>query len=123
MAIELRQKATLEEFEAFITRPENLDKRFEYISGEIVEVPSNGYVSIIAAQIIILIGMFLKQSNLPGYVTGEGGSFIVDGHVLAPDVAYMLQLPANQGTSTRLPYFMPNPPDLIFDPQSHSETG
>ena len=118
MMFELRKKATLEEFEAFIAQPENLDKRFEYINGEIIEVPSNAYVSAIAAKIIILLGIFLKQSKLPGLLTSEGGGYIIDGQPFAPDVAYVHHVPSNKG-------FEKNPPllavEVISDPHSNGE--
>ncbi len=80
---------TAEQFNAFVHRPENVDKRFEFIGGEIVEVPSNAYVSEIAAQIIFLIKLFLSQNSIKGHVTGEGGGYQVAGERYAPDVAYL----------------------------------
>ncbi len=62
-------RTTLEEFESFINLPQNLDKRFEWIGGEIFEVPSHPYSSQIAALIIAALLWYLKQHDL-GHVTG-----------------------------------------------------
>lgn len=48
MTLQFKQKVSLAEFEAFLKRPENIESVFEYIGGEIVEVPSNPFVSKIA---------------------------------------------------------------------------
>lgn len=42
---------TVEEFERYIWLPENRDRNFEYIGGEIVEVVSNPVSSNLAARI------------------------------------------------------------------------
>lgn len=118
MATQIRQQATFEAFESFIQLPENYDRRFEYIAGEIVEVPSNAYASLVAARIITLISMFLLQSKHKGHVTGEGGGYVIDGQVIAPDAAYIYDLPARSG-------FEHTPPvlavEVISDPGSSAE--
>ncbi|MEL6151964.1 MAG: Uma2 family endonuclease [Chloroflexota bacterium] len=80
---------TIEAFDDFVNRLENADKLFEFIAGEIVEVPSNARVSEIAGQILFLIKLFLRQNNLRGHVTGEAGGYQIAGDRYAPDVAYM----------------------------------
>lgn len=111
MVSELRQHVTLSEFEAFVERPENSEQRFELIGGEIYEVPSNPYVSEIAAKILILIGVYLLEHKI-GHVTGADGGYMVNGERYAPDVAYISyerqpQL-ARQG-------YNPNPPELAIE--------
>jgi len=87
VAIE-KQLHTIEEFEEVIARPENADLHFEFIDGEIIEVPSNAYSSEIAAFIIAALLWFLRGKNW-GHVTGEQGGYIVGGQRCAPDVAYI----------------------------------
>lgn len=121
MVLEQQAPKTLAAFEAFVRRAENLDKHLEWINGEVVEVPSNPYVSVIASRIITFINMFLMRENgLSGYVSGEGGGFVIEGQVFAPDVAYMASLPTDQG-------FEPSPPllavEVISDPHSNTEQG
>jgi Uma2 family endonuclease len=97
MTVKLKKAITVSEFQTFIERDENREQRFELIDGEIVEVPSNPLVSVIAMRIVGFIFMFLQQSKVGGHVSGEGGGFIIDGQVFAPDVAYVRDLPTNKG--------------------------
>ena len=123
MALEtkIKQPLTLADFEAFVNLPENSERIFEFISGEIVEVPSNPFVSAVAAQIIVLIGMYLLQNKI-GHLTGEAGGYVVNGERCAPDVAFISY--ARQPELARSGY-NPNPPELavevISDPASVEE--
>lgn len=119
MAVQISQRVSLEMFEAFINQPENADKSFEYISGEIVEVPSNPYVSKIAAKIITFIGMFLLQQDI-GHVTGEAGGYMVGGERYAPDVAFISY--ARQPELAQQGY-NPNPPELAIEVISDTSNG
>lgn len=84
----IHKPITVEEFEEYVNLPENADLRFEFIDGEIIEVPSNAYSSEIAAQIIRHLGNHVYPSRL-GRVTGEGGGYKVAGARLAPDAAFI----------------------------------
>jgi len=106
------QTLTLEAFEAIVSLPENADKRFEWVGGEIVEVPSNTIVSEIAIQIAFLIKLFLHQNHLKGHVTGEAGGYQIGDERYAPDVAYVS--PLRQEKMSPEPY-NPNPPDLAVE--------
>src|SRR5829696_4954055 len=79
---------TVEEFEAFTELPENVDSLFEFIGGEIFEVPSNPLVSKFASRMNLYIGMYLLQNNI-GHLTGESGGYMVSGERYAPDVAFI----------------------------------
>ncbi len=80
---------TLDDFIQFVFRDENVDRMFELINGEIVEVsPSRSGHSEVAASIIFEIKLFCREKGLPGHVTGEAGTYNVLGNVIAPDVAY-----------------------------------
>jgi Uma2 family endonuclease len=81
-------RITVEEFDEWVELPENADKLFEYIGGEIVEVPSNPYVSSIALRIGRYVGGYVDDRDL-GYVTGEAGGYMVSGERYAPDVAFL----------------------------------
>lgn len=102
---------TLEQFEMFIERPENMDKLFEFIGGEIVEVPSNPYVSKIAGIILTFINLYLFNNKI-GDVTGEAGGYMVAGERYAPDVAFISY--DKQIELTKEGY-NPNPPDLAVE--------
>lgn len=84
----IQKLTTLEEFEAFVALPENSDKRFELVNGEIIEVPSNAYSSKIAMFIVAALLWFLRDRDW-GHVTGEQGGYIIAGQPFAPDVAYI----------------------------------
>lgn len=117
----LRTPIPVTEFDRFVERPENADKLFEYIGGEIFEVPSNPYASKIAMLILRKIGNFLEENDL-GHLTGEAGGYMVAGQRFAPDVAFISY--ARQPELVEHGY-NPNPPDLavevLSDPNSAEE--
>ena len=117
MALEKQKAYTDSEFEAFIRLPENSEKRFEFIDGEIIEVPSNPYSSEIAALIIYALLAFVRPRGL-GHVTGESGGYIVAEQKLAPDVAFMSA--ARQPQLVREGY-NPIAPDLTVEVVSPSD--
>jgi Uma2 family endonuclease len=87
MTMQESRLMTVEEFEAFVDLPENANKRFEFIGGEMIEVPNNAYSSEIAIRISSEIYFYLKQNRI-GRVTGEGGGFKIGTERYAPDVAF-----------------------------------
>ncbi|MBC7811571.1 MAG: Uma2 family endonuclease [Burkholderiales bacterium] len=117
MAIE-KQLHTIEEFDEFIARPENADRMFEFIDGEIIEVPSNAYSSEIAIFIAAALLWFLRGKNW-GHVTGEHGGYIVGGYRCAPDVAYISR--ERQPKLARKGY-NPNPPHFVVEVMSPTDT-
>lgn len=82
-----QQPVTVEQFEAVITCPENANKAFELIGGEIVEkqppVRYARYVAYIAGHIF----MHLRQFNLGHLTWKTAGYHIADDRYL-PDVAF-----------------------------------
>lgn len=102
---------TIDDFEAFIQLPENADKVFEFIGGEIVQVPSNPYVSKLAARLIVLIGIYLMKEDI-GHITGEAGGYMVSGERYAPDVAFISYEKQPELAKTG---YNPNPPDLAVE--------
>jgi Uma2 family endonuclease len=88
MAVQLKRPITAVEFDEWVLLPENSDRRFEYIAGEIVEVVSNDIASEIAINIAAELRQFLKQNPL-GRVTGADGGYIIAGHRYIPDVAFI----------------------------------
>lgn len=106
----LTKHITVEEFEQFVEQPENADKLFEYIGGEITEVPSNLYASLISSRILGFIFMYLLQHDI-GYVSGEAGGYMVSGERYAPDVGFISKA---KGAVAQRGY-NPNPPDLAVE--------
>src|SRR5579859_7717980 len=70
--------------------PENQDKNFELIDGEIYEVTPNSLTSnLIAAELIRVLGNFTHEHDL-GYVAGTDAGFTLSpGNTLEPDVAFI----------------------------------
>ncbi|MBL8131886.1 MAG: Uma2 family endonuclease [Anaerolineae bacterium] len=81
------QRYTLEAFHAFSQRPENRDRLFELIDGEVVEKVA----SFIPSRIAMRVGRFIGNWADPyGYVTGADGSYILSpDHEFMPDVGYI----------------------------------
>jgi Uma2 family endonuclease len=107
---------TVEEFDEFITRPENANADFEYIAGRIVEVVSNGYSSEIGATALAEIRMFVKGKDL-GRVTGADGGYMVSGERYIPDVGFITK--ARQPEPSYVAY-NPLAPDLAVEVLSPS---
>ena len=87
MVIEKRLYSA-EMFDNYAQRPENTGRRLELVGGEIIEVVSNNYASMIAAAILLEIGLHVKRGRL-GYVTGADGGYIVAGERYIPDVGFI----------------------------------
>jgi Uma2 family endonuclease len=105
------------EYETFTGLPENADRVFEFIGGEIIEVGSNPYSSEIASLISFFIRLFIRENGIVGRVTGEAGLYDVMGDRYAPDVAFIASadpLPYEQG-------YNPDPPQLAVEVISPSD--
>jgi Uma2 family endonuclease len=121
MVSQLKPRYTLADFEAFIGLPEHADQVFEYIGEDIVEVPSNPFVSKIAGLILTALNLFLRTHDL-GHVTGEAGGYRVNGERYAPDVAFISYVRQPELAHSG---YNPNPPELavevISDLDNHEE--
>lgn len=109
---------TVEKFDDFVELPENQDKLFEYIGGEIVEVPSNPYSSYISGWVHTFINMYLLKHPI-GFATGEQGGYMVSGERYVPDVAFISF--AKQKELARTGYNL-NPPDLAVEVVSPTDS-
>ncbi|MBL8133083.1 MAG: Uma2 family endonuclease [Anaerolineae bacterium] len=102
---------TVEDFDQFIALPENADRRFEFIDGEIIEAPSNPFSSEIAILIAAALLSFVKPRRL-GRITGEGAGYIVAGRRISPDVAFVAASRQDQLVQTG---YNPVAPDLAVE--------
>lgn len=119
MALPTRTVISVEEFDTITRLPENADRLFEYIGGEIVEVPSNPFSSAIASTLSFHVKLHLRETNQTGHVTGEAGGYMVSGERYAPDVAYISK--ARQPELVKEGY-NPNPPDLAVEVVSPTDS-
>ncbi len=110
------QKVSSEQFDEFVMLPENRDRLFEFIGGEIVEVVSNGKSSRMGMKVGTRINLFVEQHDL-GYVTGADGGYIVSGEKYIPDAAFVSKQrqpePSNEA-------YNPIAPDLAVEVLSPS---
>ena len=72
------------------SRPENQDKNFELIDGELHEVTPNSLTSgLIAMEIAFYLKLHVKEYDL-GFVAGSDAGFTISpGNTLEPDVAFI----------------------------------
>jgi Uma2 family endonuclease len=103
---------SVQEFDKFVDQTDNLDRLFEFIGGEIVEVPSNPFVSKLSARMIGRLQLHMDEHDDPGHVTGEAGGYMVSGERYAPDVAYISKMRQPELAKTG---YNPNPPELAVE--------
>jgi Uma2 family endonuclease len=103
------QSLTLDEFIAFTQQPENEDRLFEFIEGEVHEVsPGRTYNSEIGDLIVFEVRLFCRTHNLPCHTSSKDGAYDINGEVVAPDFAY-------KTTPTSKEYPDPAPPLLAVE--------
>lgn len=103
---------TVEEFDEWVFRPENVDHDYEYIGGEVVSIITSPFASSIAAQIGAIVGEFVQKHNL-GHVTGAAGGYKVAGEYYLPDVGFISK--KRQATLKIDSWYVPQPPDLAVE--------
>lgn len=118
MAIPIQHAQTIQDFIDFIMHPDHLDRNFEFIGGEISEVVSNSYSSMVAANILIRIGGYVLQHQL-GYVFGADGGYQISEERYIPDASFI--------SYKRQPHppheaYNPNPPDLAVEVLSPTDS-
>ena len=113
------QRHTVEEFERVVSLPENSDKLFEFIGGEIVEMVSNNYASEVAALIIYFMQAHLRGSGTRGRITGADGGYIVGEERYIPDVAFISYQKQPKPSHDA---YNPNPPDLVVEVVSPTDS-
>jgi Uma2 family endonuclease len=90
MVAQHKQAYTLDDLRAIEALPENVDKYFELINGEIHEVATPSPLhNFIVAQIVFFLLTFIKANNL-GYVFGDATSYTLsNGDELIPDASFI----------------------------------
>ncbi len=88
MAVE-KQLHTIEDFKQFVSEPENSDRLFELINGEIIEVmPGRTSNSQIPMVIAAEVRPFCKTHDIACSTSGADGAYRIGNDVLVPDFAY-----------------------------------
>lgn len=105
------QRTPSEAFDRFVELPENADKLFELIAGEILELPSNLQASAYSQTIAGEFYIVLRGKDI-AHLTGKAGGYMVAGERYAPDVAILLK--ARQARLVERGY-NPTAPDLAVE--------
>lgn len=112
------QKMTVEEFDQFVLLPENADRHFEYVGGEIVEVTSYDLSSEVGARLAAYLGMFIVQRKL-GRIKGADGGYMIAGERYSPDFGFTAQAKKPRPTGELYDQI---PPDLVIEVVSPSNS-
>lgn len=85
-----KQAYTLDDLRVIEALPENANKSFELINGEIYELPSPSPLhNFIVAQIVFFLVSFVRANNL-GFVFGDATSYsLPNGDELIPDSSFI----------------------------------
>ena len=115
--MQVRELLSATDFDNFIADHMG-DEIYEFVDGEVVEVPSNPWVSNIAGIIFSYLWLHLRQRGLTRNISGADGGFMVNDQRFAPDVAYV-------GPDKRLVDrgYNPDPPDLAVEVVSDESNG
>ena len=109
---------TVDEFERFLHMPENLDRLFELINGEIVEKMPTEEHGLVATNLVIAMGSFVKAHKL--------GRVGVEVRHRLPKDNHNSRMPDVSFTSARRPLVkqgsVPQMPDLAIEIQSPDDT-
>jgi Uma2 family endonuclease len=107
---------TASEFEAFIQRPENSDRLFEFINGEMIEkVPGRTRYSEFALIIATAVRIFCLSNNIPCRMSSGDGAYRIGENIVAPNFAY-------KRTPTSETYPDPEPPLWAVEVISPTDT-
>jgi Uma2 family endonuclease len=113
------QFVTVDDFESFVALPENRDRLFELIDGEIIEKMPTQQHGFVNADIVILLGIFIRS-------TGKGRVGVEVRHRMPgddhnsrlPDIAYYAQVPDPIISKGAVPYM----PDLAIEVKSPDDS-
>jgi Uma2 family endonuclease len=114
-----REKMTAQEFEAVVDAPENANRRFELILGEIVEKMPTQFDAYIVAMVSGFLSEFLKQNRL-GYGLVKAAYRLADDtkNCLIPDLSFVTKEHGALVRSGPAPYM----PDLAVEAQSEGQS-
>lgn len=118
MAIPIQQAMTIQEFEDFVFHPDNVDRHFEFMAGEIIDMVANSYSSIVAARILSKLGVHVMDNDL-GHILGADGGYQIGDDRYIPDASYISY--ERQPQPPNEPYIS-NTPNLVVEVMSPTDT-
>lgn len=84
-----RKPLTMDEFIEFALRPENNDRDFELLNGEIVEwQPTSTYLAQISHLLAVRVYLYCEDHQIVCNISGGRGPYHVQGNVVVPRFAY-----------------------------------
>jgi Uma2 family endonuclease len=84
---------TFEEFREYVLQPDNSERSFELINGEMIEkMPGTTLNSAIPVNIAFHTRLHCRDKTIPYYISTGDGAYRIGNNVVAPDMAYK-QLP------------------------------
>jgi Uma2 family endonuclease len=110
---------TKAEFYEFMDLPQNANKTFELVGGEVIEkMPTFGYSSGVNARLTTFIGMYLLKNDIAHFTDAQGGYDIDDENTLVPDIGVILK-----SRQAELPTdsYVPLVPDFVIEVVSQSD--
>lgn len=79
----------LEEFARWAELPENSNREYELINGELKEwFPGTTWHSERGSRIAFAVHQFCRDNHKPCHTSGGTGAYAINGHVILPDFAY-----------------------------------
>lgn len=117
---EMTKSLTVEEFDEFVLEPENINRLFEFIGGEVIEVVSNPKSSKLGSRMNGFLFTYLQQNDI-GHLTGADGGYKVSGERYIPDVGFIRY--SRQAELLSEDGYNPESPDLAVEVLSPSNTG
>jgi Uma2 family endonuclease len=89
MALSQERIWTIDDFREFVARPENADRLFELINGEIVEkIPGRTRNSELSYNLAFEVKAFCKTRQLPCHISGGDGAYSSQGQIIAPNFTF-----------------------------------
>jgi Uma2 family endonuclease len=109
-----KTRVNTDEFMKLALSPENLERRFERIDGEIIELVSNDKASEIASIIIGALAGFVYPRKL-GRIKGADGGYTIAGDQYIPDCSFVSYQRQPQTATESYPTIAP---DLVVEARS-----
>ncbi|PJF30915.1 MAG: hypothetical protein CUN51_05365, partial [Candidatus Thermofonsia Clade 1 bacterium] len=88
--MDICEKLSVTAFEALLALPENAERRFELIDGEILEISLTSELSgVINARLSARLQLFIEENKLGLLTSPENRFQLSPTNVLAPDAAFI----------------------------------
>lgn len=111
-------RLTLADYEGLLDLPENRERLFELIDGELIEKMGSYEPSHIAGLIVTFLNLYLFENPIGHTTVTDGAYRMAEDTVFMPDVGYI----AKGRLPQKPPREVPVPPDLAVEVKSPTDT-